>query len=117
MERISGRHPSCLLTTSGLVGFALALVGLFALSVRVLSSVEVLQDNTAEGSGQRVVAPPAPKEIVDPQLKHLVIDKVYFPKNREDAGVASVHGWIEGKFVEGNLRLQRTAKYNAKDGM
>ena len=25
-----------------------------------------------------------------PQLKHLVIDKVYFPKNREDAGVASV---------------------------
>ena len=90
MGRISGRHPSCWLTTSGLVGFALALVGLFALSVRVLSSVEVLQDNTAEGSGQRVVAPPAPKEIVDPQLKHLVIDKVYFPKNREDAGVASV---------------------------
>ena len=59
---------------------------------------------------------PVPIELANPLMKHLVIDKVYFPKNREDAGVAAVHGWMNGNYVEGNLQIQRTAKYNAEDG-
>jgi len=85
---------------------------------------------------------PTPMELAHPLMKHLVVDKVYFPKNREDTGVAAVHGWVNGNYVEGNLNLQvldylyvcvfmclcvcalmciqyysqRTAKYDAEDG-
>lgn len=55
-------------------------------------------------------------ELAYPRMKHLIIDKVFFPKNREDAGVASVHGWVNGQYVQGNLEVQRTAKYNAVEG-
>mmetsp|Transcript_22972 Transcript_22972/g.46387 ORF Transcript_22972/g.46387 Transcript_22972/m.46387 type:complete len:493 (-) Transcript_22972:257-1735(-) len=49
-------------------------------------------------------------------MKNIVIDRVYFPKGRQDSGIAKVHGVVNGKYVEGNLRIQRTASYNPKEG-
>ncbi|MGB1595220.1 MAG: hypothetical protein ACPIOQ_20835, partial [Promethearchaeia archaeon] len=72
--------------------------------------------NAAHAAGIMREKRPADREGADGRLKHIVIDKVYFPKDREDAGIAAVHGWINGNFVQGDLQLQRTAKYNAADG-
>eukprot|EP00960_Hanusia_phi_P011365 331768-Hanusia_phi.AAC.13 len=51
-----------------------------------------------------------------PLMKNIVIDKVYFPPGSHDAGIASVHGVVNGEYVQGNLRIKRIAHYHPRDG-
>ncbi|EKX43873.1 hypothetical protein GUITHDRAFT_140296 [Guillardia theta CCMP2712] len=52
----------------------------------------------------------------NPLMKNIVIDKVYFPPGSHDSGLASVHGVVNGEYVQGNLRIKRIAHYHPRDG-